>query len=553
MTTFATPSLWSRVRAVFSPPKPDPRQKSVEQHLAAVAEQRRQRAIIRQSEILDISNRIVTGKVPIEIQGKEDVGDFWLNSYVDLLDRYREGLSFAYPITQPTDRRWGNNFPFWANEQQLGMLRAQARLIWTLNPNARGLITGLCSYTIGKGFEYQAVAKDEGTRSVAEKCQAVIDDFSDAAGWPQLEQELFERSRRDGEAFIRMFRKAGKPLAVRVVEPEQVFMKPGGTLDDWSYGLKNAPGDVTDILAYYVSYAAPGGKDQKAAPIGEEVPAEDVVHIKVNVDRNIKRGMPDLSFDTLELLTLAAKLRRNIGAGAAAQAAIAAVRQHSTATIDQVQAFQQDAVDFTFPIGGGRDVAVQRMVPGTFLDIPSGMEYVPPPGAANTEAYIAAMQCLLRNAGNLYNAPEWLSSGDSSNNNYASSLVAESPFVKFCERLQGFMSKPYRQVIENVLDHAATDSTTGVPVEWRQAVELNVVCPSVQSRDPVNEATVDQIYNAMGVKSCQTIAHENNLDYDKEKANIIEERSDEAMLTPQEKAAMDADAAAQNQNSNAGG
>src|SRR5258708_19395596 len=55
--------------------------------------------------------------------------DYWLSSYVDLLDRYRDGGRLAYPISQPTDRRYGQNYPFWNTETQLSLLRAQARLV----------------------------------------------------------------------------------------------------------------------------------------------------------------------------------------------------------------------------------------------------------------------------------------------------------------------------------------------------------------------------------------------------------------------------------------
>ena len=63
--------------------------------------------------------------------------DYWLTAYTDLLARYRDGGTLAYPISQPTDRRYGQNFPFWFSEQQLSLIRAQARLLTTTNCNAQ--------------------------------------------------------------------------------------------------------------------------------------------------------------------------------------------------------------------------------------------------------------------------------------------------------------------------------------------------------------------------------------------------------------------------------
>jgi hypothetical protein len=87
-------------------------------------------------------------------------GDWWLNDYVDGLDRYRDGDRLAYPITQPTDRRYGINWPFWSDEQQLSILRAAARLLCTTNSYAIGLLSGFLAYVIGDGFKYRAVDRD---------------------------------------------------------------------------------------------------------------------------------------------------------------------------------------------------------------------------------------------------------------------------------------------------------------------------------------------------------------------------------------------------------
>src|SRR5262249_8001394 len=64
--------------------------------------------------------------------------DYFLVAYGDLLDRYRDGGRMTYPLTQPTDRRYGQNYPFWNTETDLSILRAQARLLLTMNNYAIG-------------------------------------------------------------------------------------------------------------------------------------------------------------------------------------------------------------------------------------------------------------------------------------------------------------------------------------------------------------------------------------------------------------------------------
>lgn len=84
--------------------------------------------------------------------------DFWLAQYTDFLDRYTDVHS-GYPINNPGDRKAGSNYPFWYSEQQLSIIRANARLLTTTNPNAAGLLNGLCSYVIGAGYNYRVTPK----------------------------------------------------------------------------------------------------------------------------------------------------------------------------------------------------------------------------------------------------------------------------------------------------------------------------------------------------------------------------------------------------------
>lgn len=454
--------------------------------------------------------------------------DYWLTAYADVLARYRDGGVLTYPISQPTDRRYGGNFPFWSSEQQLSLLRAQARMVTTMSPNAQGLLNGLCSYVIGTGYSYKVCPKNnvEVPDDVISMAQKAIDEFCEDNSWPEMEQELFWRSREDGESFLRLFPQANGKLHVRTIEPEQVFQPPGSTLPNWSYGIKTDPDDVFEIQAYYVHYLAPGGESaESGATLGEEVPAEEVVHIKCNVKRAIKRGLTDFSYDTCDAFLIAGKLRSNMGEGAAVQAAIAGIRQHDAANLNQVETFAQSQIDYTTvsPITS-KETDYQTIQSGSFLDIPKGMNYVPPPGAANASAHLEIFQSLLRSAGNRHNAPEWLVSSNASNNNYASSLTAESPFLRTCLRLQKFYERPFCRVIYAVLETAAKAGK--LPRNILDLIHVQVTAPSVETRDKAQEAQANQIYSTLGVKSPQTIAHEIGLDWDEELANQQEARQE---------------------------
>jgi hypothetical protein len=447
--------------------------------------------------------------------------DYWLSSYVDLLARYKDGGQMAYPITQPTDRRYGGNFPFWYSEQQLSLIRAQARLIATMSPNAQGLVNGLCSYVIGSGYQYDVVAKPN--RNVPEnimvRIQDTIDKFVEENAWSEMEQELFTRSREDGEFFLRLFAQEDGSTMVRVVEPEQVFMPPGGSLYDFSYGIKTDPDDVCNILGYSVAYVASAGEDGSSNPMSaEEVPADEMIHMKVNVKRNIKRGLSDFSYDTLDAFATATKLRTNLGEGAAVQAAIAGVRQHDASSVGQVDTFINAASDYTqYSPVTQKGTDFQQIKSGTFMDIPKGMNYVPPPAAANSSGHLEIMQALLRSAGNRHNAPEWLVSADASNNNYASSMTAESPFLRHCKRLQKLYERTFLRVIRAVIQNAIDAGK--LPQATMKYIDIVATAPQLEVQDASGTASANQTYVTLGIKSRQTVAQELGLDWDTEITN----------------------------------
>ena len=459
--------------------------------------------------------------------------DYWLTAYSDILARYRDGGTLAYPISQPTDRRYGSNFPFWYSEQQLSLIRAQARMLTTMNPNAQGLLNGLCSYVIGTGYNYKAQPKKgvELDPSTMDRVQKIIDEFCERNAWAEMEQEIFTRSREDGEAFIRLFFQSNGKLNIRTIEPEQIFQPPGHELADWAYGIKTDLDDVFNVRAYYVHYLAPGGKEDAQGGIGEEVPSEDVVHIKCNVKRAIKRGLSDFSYETLDAFMVAAKLRQNLGEGAAVQAAIAGIRQHDNNTVGQVETFNAGLTDYsTYSTVTQKETDYQTLQSGSFLDIPKGMNYVAPPGANNSTAHLEIFQSLLRSAGNRHNAPEWLVSADASNNNYASSLTAESPFLRNCLRLQSFYKRPFLRVITAALKNAAMAGR--LPGNICDLIDLTATPPSLETRDKNAEASANQIYATMGVKSVPTIAHELGLDWEAELANQQEYQQESGNAGP---------------------
>ncbi|HEX5271641.1 MAG TPA: phage portal protein, partial [Gemmataceae bacterium] len=402
-------------------------------------------------------------------------------------------------------------------------LRASARLICTLSTLAGGALRGLRSYVVGEGFTWRASARDDSVpKELVGAVQAAIDDFSDANEWPELQQELFMRSRRDGEYFLRNFDDSNGTLVVRTVEPEQVLEPVNYIPDTDSFGVFNDIDDLQTITGFWVSYDGDSGN-------GEEVDAQDMVHVKCNVDRMVKRGLTDFSYDAYDNLKSAGRLLENMTEGGAIQASIALLRQHEGSSSSVVSDFVTAAADYQQTnVMTGATQNVERFYPGKIVDAPKGMQITSPAFGTNPQNFVSVLQASLRAVAVRWNAPEWLVSGDASNNNYSSSITAESPFVKTCKCEQRFYGTRYRRTVWDAVrvrceaGRLRAGGRTYTYEEVRALVDIQGEPPTIEVRNKQEEASTNATYVQARVKSVQTTQQELGLDSDQEARNIEE-------------------------------
>ena len=447
----------------------------------------------------------------------------WLSGYSDMLDRMRgPDRDLLLPVSTAQDRRYGDNWPFWRSWVEHSRLRAASRLLCQLSPLASGAIWSLTAYVIGEGMKTRAQAKrPDCPKPLIQAVQEWLDAFAKANAWHALQQELFFRARRDGEYFVRIFPQDDGMTLVRTVEPEHVIEPPDQPRDIGSYGIIVDPEDLWDVRGYYVSYSG-------SADDGEYLHSSQVWHHRTEfTDRQVKRGIPDFAFDTLDLYKTVGRLLENTGQGAAIQAAIAFVRQHESASPAAVNSFIGSLADYqqTQPFtGNSRNV--MRFEPGTVIDMDAGQSFQETSFGANVGNYIQAVQALLRACAVRWNAPEWVVSADNSSVNYASSLTSESPFTKRCKMLQQTQKDIFDDVVSEALRHYCRQRR-GFKVGnqlydyrmLRQLVDLQTVPASVETRDKSQEASMNQTYIQLGIKSRQTAAAELGLDYEVEERN----------------------------------
>lgn len=471
-------------------------------------------------------NELLEAWVPGFVQGaarEELLQESWgdLLDIQDLLHAERSLLGGSFGSGTTQDRRDGRNIPIFQNDQDLAIIRANARLICDIIPTAQGALENLCNYTIGEGFTYRVVAEDgvEPDRKLLRKAQRVLDDFRDQCDWTgDLEAELFKRSRVDGEFFLGFWPQDGGLMEVRVIEPEQV-RDPGKGAElgrCYTFGIDTSISDVCQVDGFWVEDSA-GQFDYRDAP--------DIEHMKLGVVRNIKRGLSDF-FSIRSHLEDSEKLNRNTRLGAAVAAAIAYIVEHAAGTtVGQAQTFQQSKATRTYARqtqNGSQTGYVRKIQPGTRLDIQAGMKYLPGPLATIKADVMASIeQSVLRKVGVRWCMPEYMVSGDASNANYSSSIVAESPFVRARQADQVRYKTRFARIHWRVLDHAAN---SGVFAEWgistaedlHQVLDLSIKAPSVITRNRLAEAQADDLEQAAGILSDSTRASNAGLDLEQE-------------------------------------
>lgn len=456
-------------------------------------------------------------KTATKIRESAEQWDFIGTSEIfDRINSFNNATGLGATFSTARDRRYGENWPFWRTWSQHARIRFGSRLIVGSSGLASGILEGLTSSVIGEGYTYQVIARKntDPPKELLAACQAADDAFIDLNHWSELEQEIFQRERRDGEYILRDLDQGDGSTIVHTIEPEWIVEPPDGDREINSFGFYN---DRDDLLTITGAWVTPDGDSSH----GEFVPASELDHSKCNVDRIIKRGLPDFSFDTYDTFKRVNRLLANLTEGGAIQAAIAFIRQHETATPAQVGDFlsAQSNYQFNNPATGNLE-NTQRFDAGTILDIDKGQTFVEPPFARATQSFVEIVQAALRSVAVRWNAPEWLVSSDASNGNYSSSLVAESPFVKRVKRVQKKHVGHFKKIHWRVLRNAANAGRIRVQghvfsfEEIQRLVDIEVTPPTVEVRNALEEAQTNQVKIQGGWYSRQQACREDGGDWE---------------------------------------
>ena len=439
-----------------------------------------------------------------------------------LRDRYYGNGQWYFPIGGlpavggTTNKIQGRNQYVFYTEQDLRFQRDAARILYASEPVAKAIEANLNAFVIGKGMKYKLCLKkgfeSKATEEQLQEYQQLMDAWMDEEQWPEREQECFTSKVVDGEFFLRVVKSGGRVRTIRI-EPEHIQNPEGVTFEDgWWLGVKYDPKDYETPIAYgYKLYGQ----------AWEEIKAEEIIHFKSNVSRNVSRGVSDF-YPILDDLDSIAKLSDNMRAGATAQAEIAYMMSVENATPNSINAFadEQAEVALTNPVTGMEDKS-RRSKPGSVKYHGDNVKFTTMPQGAS-QGYIEVYQNSMRIVASVFSMPEYMLTSDASNANYSSTLVAGTPFYRAVEKLQNLLKRPFKQVMMRVLDSLYAESA--IPTELRAYLDIDVTCDSPVVVDPYQDAQRRDIEVRNGVLSPQMWAMEQGRDPQKVQQQIDEWR-----------------------------
>jgi hypothetical protein len=400
-------------------------------------------------------------------------------------------------------------------------LRNASKLTYNSNSNLHGLITGLRCFVVGNGYEIAVVPKTEKKdKRLVKELKDLLDEFAEENDLDERYQEEFTRTQIEGETFIRYYPQEDGITKIRFIEPDMILpplSEPNDGIPEqapWSYGILTNNHDYETPLAYNIRW--PDNTD-------ERVKEYFIQHAKINVNRNVKRGLPS-TFPCLSELDISKKLRWAAALGEAARQSISYFRVGNKAdksTILNLQAEKQtDTIQRYNSVGEVREVAVEQREPGSVVDINKGQEIASPP-TSNSAVFEAVSQQCLQAVAARYQAPIWLVNGSSDNSSYASSIAESDPFYKRIEFEQHRRTQYWKKVLKGVAEIAIQQGK----LQPDALDKLNIV---VDAPDPLmrNQKDNNDVYKQLyddGLMSGKTRLMFNGLDLDEELEQIQEE------------------------------
>lgn len=435
-------------------------------------------------------------------------------------------------LSRRDNRMAGEVLPLFINWWQLKMVRDRSRFICRNNEFAIAAINAHKNYVVGTGFTYTVQARSDNTDPrLIQKVQDLIDLCCEHNRMPEVESEAIQRYHADGEWFWRVFRGSDGLLRVRFVEPELVRSPADDDSPANSFGVICKNEDIHDRVGYWVV------ERPWESTTPTKVPADQIIHVRANVESNSKRGLPTV-FAVEANLKSAEDVLQSMIAVAKARSKIAVIRRVNDSPPEAVEELNRKATDYTVtdPNSGAR-TSINHMGYGSILTSSGNIEYEFPAMNIGSADLVETLSANLRAIAARFGITETMMSTDASNNNYASALVAEAPAVKTFERMQSILgqavaerrTRPERSILWMQIQHAVDLGL--LPSDTLERITIRAKGPGLVSRDYDREANTAKTYLDMGLWSPQTVTADSGKNFEEEQRNIQKYKEEAAAKT----------------------
>jgi len=434
-----------------------------------------------------------------------------IESLHDQLDPEMKGWHLAAGLDTRTDITKS------VTSGDLDILRKESQKAFYRNPYGRNIINTYVKFVIGKGVIVDFKEKSEETLAAIIKWWGK---FVRLNKWYSFQREFVIRSLRDGEVFVRKFIMPDSPPILRFVDPERVGSNDIKNPD----GIETDPEDVEHIVAYHIWKN--GLLDTVA------VPAEQIIHFKMGVDRNVRRGRPILE----SMLPYITKYEKWLDARM-----VLNIVRTSVALVRHVKGSPTNIASLRSAISSNKTSSSETdkskmLRSGTIITASPGVEYEML--SPNLEARDAAQdgRTILLALAAAAGLPDSFVTGDFSSTNFASMVVAQNPALRAFEEHEKIYSEPFSEIILWCLNDGIEKgelpeivNKDGDGSSRPINTEFEISYPPLLKRDLNAEVEAWQrMVVELGVSSKRTASLNLGLDPDQEKKLIEEEDIDDS-------------------------
>ena len=405
-------------------------------------------------------------------------------------------------------------------EAEICDMQLQALKI-SYSPQGRNVLETMESFVIGKNAKITAVGLKEDNK--LEEIQKYWEGFAKQEKFDKRSKELLRRTMRDGESFLRFFEPSitaeineQEFTKVRFIEPKEIQDRQGR----FTYGIETDPNDIENVLNYHRLFPQrKTSNDLQSTENQEVIPADEIIHTKILVDSNVKRGISFLIGVAKYIRKYESWLDDRINLNKIRSIFNLIGNIEGPGDISNVTDQFSDVTGKT-PTGG---TAKKRMPkPGSVL-MNRGVKWEYQSlniRAQDTKDDGRNIQLM---AASGIQFPEYIFRADASNSNMASTMIAESPFVRMIEKYQDIFQDVFKEIFWKVINFGRESKQIELSDEEMEKLDCQVDFATLIHRDLKAETEAYTIHDNQGYASRQTISGMLGYDFEEEQVLIKKE------------------------------